>query len=562
MATESPDVRTAVRSAASSLFDRREGSVLVGLIAILALGVFVDASRFIRLDNFFRILRAAATWSIIGYGVAILMVTGEFDLSVGSMYGVGAAMGALMIGNLGFDPLFTMLVVLAFALIFGITQGILVIKLDLPSLIVTIGTLTLLRGVIRIFTQGTTLSISEPGVLKWFGGSIVIADLPFVAGPLAYRLPLIHDEVHEFTGFSIQIVWIFVLLAAFHYILNYTRFGMHARATGDNIESVDTTGVDPEIIKLGCFGLSGLAAAFAGIAFLGRFGAVSSSAGSGLALVVIAAVVLGGTKLTGGEGSMLGVFFGALVLATANNVLAILGLNVSGWNGVITGGFIIAAIGLDVVLKGFSPALVRDWYLTPLLEIASSPTEFFRERSIQMTTDDLVGFFALSVGVTVVATNLLAWVVGLGVTGMEITPFKLFTKGNWPETAAQIYVFLMVLTLVALFAIEAATQYFDSAGDYENTLAVASYGTAPAPLFAVPIVMFGFKIGLVGLGGAMSSAAVLSVPILLLVGWVMYAGVREAHDLPSGQALAVMGATYLAWLLVAAVVALGLSSAG
>jgi ribose/xylose/arabinose/galactoside ABC-type transport system permease subunit len=564
MATESAGLGTRFRTTASKIFERREGSVLVGLIAIFFVGVYIDASRFLLLDNMARILRSASTTAIIGYGVALLMVTGEFDLSVGSMYGVAAGIGAILIGGdaFGFSPLFVVTVVLVFSVIFGVTQGLVVTKLKLPSLIVTIGTLTLLRGVHRILIGGTTASAGDVGLLKWLGGPIILADMPILSGPITYQVPFVHAEVKTFDQFSIMIVWIFVLLAVFHYILHYTRFGLHARATGDNIESVETTGIDPEIVKLGCFGLAGLTAAFAGLAFLGRFGSVSSGSGSGLALVVIAAVVLGGTKLTGGEGSMVGVLFGALVLATANNVLALAGLNVSGWQGVITGGFIIAAIGLDVILKGFSYDLLRAWYAEPLGNLVRSPREFFRTRAEQKTTDDMFGFLVLTVGVTAVATNVLAWLLGNqtvdSVVGLGVGEFKLFLLGGWPETVAQVYLFLMLMALVAYAAIEIAAQAVDSPGDYEDTLVTVCYGLAAAPLFAIPIVMVGYDIFF--LVSPIVSALFVSVPILLVIGWTMYAGVAERHELPRSRSIIVVATAMLFWLVVAGIVAAGLST--
>lgn len=561
----SPGAGRRVRAAASAVLERREGSVLVGLIAIFFVGVYIDASRFLLLDNMARVLRSAATTAIIGYGVALLMVTAEFDLSVGSMYGATAGMGAIMIGGdaFGFDPLFAVAVVLVFSVIFGITQGLVVTKLGLPSLIVTIGTLTLLRGVHRIFLGGTTASAGDVGILKWLGGPVIISDMPFMRGPLTYQVPFLHDSMKTFDQFSILIVWIFVLLGVFHYLLNYTRFGLHARATGDNVESVETTGIDPEIVKIGCFGVAGLTAAFAGLAFLGRFGSVSSGSGDGLALVVIAAVVLGGTKLTGGEGSMVGVLFGALVLATANNVLALAGLNVSGWQGVITGGFIIAAIGLDVILKGFSYDLLVAWYAEPLRRIVGSPTTFFAERIDRQTTDDMFGFLVLSIGVTAVATNVFAWLLGnpavSGPLGFDIDGFRLFLLGGWPETVAQVYLFLVLMALVAYAAVAVATQVFDSAGDYEDTLAAVCYGLAPAPLFALPIAMLGYDIFFVV--SPIVSSLLVCVPIMLLIGGVTYAGVASTHDLPREKALGVVGVTYLFWLVVAGIVSVGLSTA-
>ena len=562
--TESVGVGMRVKERVATLFDRREGSVLVGLIAIFLIGVYIDASRFLLLDNMARVLRAAATTAIIGYGVALLMVTAEFDLSVGSMYGVAAGMGAILIGGdaFGFSPLFVFVVILVFSVIFGITQGLVVTKLELPSLIVTIGTLTLLRGVHRILLGGTTASASDVGILKWLGGPIVIADLPLMTGPLVYQVPFIHSEPETFSQFSILIVWIFVMLVVFHYLLNYTRFGLHARATGDNVDSVETTGIDPEIVKLGCFGVCSLTAAFAGLAFLGRFGSVSSGSGDGLALVVIAAVVLGGTKLTGGEGSMVGVLLGALVLATANNVLTLAGLNISGWQGVITGAFIIAAIGLDVILKGFSYDLLRSWYTAPLSDIVRSPFGFFETKAHQKTTDDMFGFLVLTIGAAAIGTNLIAWILGIpavdAVTGLDVGSFKLFLLGGWPETVAQVYFFLMTMALLAYLAIELGSAAFGGTGDYEDTLLTVCFGLAPAPLFAVPIVFVGYDIFFVV--SPLVSGLVVAVPVVLLIGLLLFAGVRETHEMPRERAVAVVGLVFVAWILAAAVVAAGVST--
>jgi ribose/xylose/arabinose/galactoside ABC-type transport system permease subunit len=549
----------------SRLFQRREGSVLVGLLAIVLVGVYIDASRFLLLDNLARVLRAAATTAIIGYGVALLMVTAEFDLSVGSMYAITAGMGAIMIGGdaFGFDPLFAAIVILVFAFCFGITQGLLVTKLELPSLIVTIGTLTLLRGVHRILLGGTTASARDIGVLKWLGGPIILEDLPVVGGAITYQLPLIHEETHSFEQFSVLIVWIFVFLAIFHYLLYYTRFGLHARATGDNVESVETTGIDPEMIKIGCFGICATTAAFAGLAFLGRFGSVSSGSGSGLALVVIAAVVLGGTKLTGGEGSMTGVLLGAMVLATANNVLSLAGLNVSGWQGVITGGFIIAAIGLDVLLKGFSLELLRSWYVRPMGQLVRSPSGFFEDVAEQKTTDEMFGFLAMGITVTALGTNVLAWLVGRaadgGLIGLELGQFKLFLLGGWPETVAQTYLFVLLMAVSAVLTVQLAVSVVQTSRDYEETLRAVCYGLAPAPLFAIPIVFLGY--GMLIVVNSVVTALLLSVPILLLVGWMIAVGVRGTHGLSRTSGLLTAAAVVCSWVLLGGVVALGVGVA-
>jgi len=555
-------MRARAGTAVASVFDRREGSVLVGLISIVLMGAIIDPGQFLTLDTFSRILRSAAPVAITGFGVALLMVTAEFDLSVGSMFGVAGAITALLMSEIGTNTPFAVLVALTFAIVFGITQGLMVTKLQLPSLIVTIGTLSVLRGLHRILLDGTTNTV-QPGLLEVLGGKFSLGMLPFfeTGYELTYQLPLIHQSQKAWGGFSVMVIWMLLIMVVFHYLLFYTRFGHHLRAAGDNVESVGTTGVDPEILKLAAFGICGLMAAFAGIVQFGRTGSVTPGTGSGLELTAIAAVVLGGTKLTGGRGSMIGVLLGALVLSTANTVLFLAGLGVSGWQQVITGGFIIAAIGIDVIFDGFSFDLVRRWYTNPIRGLLSSPFAYFEEKSIRKTTDEMFGFFVFSVGIAALGANLLAWVLGgpLGFGSGEFD-FKLFLEGNSPETVGQIYLFVVMLVVLAFFAIEIVTSLFDTAGDYENTIAIVCYSTAVAPLLAIPVNTFGFK--LLFVGGPLISGIILTVPILGGMLWYMYQGVVQLHDLSRGQALATIGGVVVFWAVAAAVVATSLIPAG
>jgi ribose/xylose/arabinose/galactoside ABC-type transport system permease subunit len=534
------------------LFERREGSVLFGLIVIFLLGAFLAPSRFLTLNNLAGVLRQASTTAFIGFGVGLLMVTSEFDLSVGSMYGLSAALTALLIGSteLGLDPLFALVVILVFAAIFGVTQGLIVTKMALPSLIVTIGTLTLVRGVQRIFIGGTTVAAAseDMGILYWIGGNIQVPRI-------TYQIPGIHERTQEFSQFSIQIIWVFILLALFHYILHYTRFGAHVRATGDNVNSVDTTGIDPEIIKLGAFAICSVMAAFAGMSFLARFGSVSSSTGNGLALIVIAAVVLGGTKLTGGEGSMVGVFLGAVVLAIANNILTLIGLNISGWNGIIQGGFIIAAIGLDVIFKGFSYQLLQRWYFEPIIDLLRSPRHFFAEVSEQMTTDEIFGFLAVTVGITGILTNLFAAIIGLV---LDVSGFRLFLAGGWPETMAQAYLFLGVVGFIGFFGVSIGTKLQKGSGDYVSNLMTICYGLAPAPLFAVPMATLGFDIAVVGT--ELLTSFILAIPAVVLIQRTIYSGVTETHDLSRGETLRVLLVLNVIWFAALLFVGRGLTT--
>jgi ribose/xylose/arabinose/galactoside ABC-type transport system permease subunit len=546
--------------------------VFVALVAMLVLGMLVDAANFLTLNNLIRVLRGAAVVAVVGYGMSLLMITAEFDLSVGSLVGITAGLGAVMISN-GFDPVFTILLTVTLAVLYGITQGFLVTKFGLPSLIVTIGTLTLLRGAHFLLLGGSavTISTAEAGpVLKAIGGTYRLpfpVAIPFTDATLftipaiRYSVPGIHDQTQIFQSFPAQIVWVVVFLAVFHHILFRTTFGQHVRATGDNINSVETTGVDPDRIKIAGFAIIAAITAFAGLSQLAYIGSVSPGTGSGTELIVIAAVVLGGTKLTGGDGSMTGVLMGALVLGFAQNILTLGGFGPK-FSRLITGLFIIVAIGLDTVFKEFTRDLLTDWYTAPIGGILSGPGEFFRERASDKSPDQALAFLFSSVFVTAILVTIgmfLPALVGAigGLTGsgglQELGTtfserFTLYIAEANIEGAVmvllQLYLVVLLFAVLALATIQFAGSRFVGHLDVDDTIVVVSYGMAPMPLLAIPLLLsgFGFLQALI--------FATLAVAVLA-VGWMLSRGLTEHQRLSRRDSLLTVGATLAVWLVVA-----------
>jgi len=574
-----------IGSAVAWILERREGSVIVGLITLYLAGVIIAPGRFLTFRKMMVILRDSAPIAIMGFGVAMLMITAEFDLSVGSMLGLSGGLVLVMTDQIGLNDPFAVVAILVFGVLYGVTQGLIVTQLNLPSLIVTIGTLTGIRGALQIATGTQGLSVQDVGMLSYFGAPVVIGDisgieqLPFFTSQgLEYKLPFVHDSVQTFNNISLQIFWMFVLLVVFHYVLFYTRFGYHVRATGDNIESAGTTGIDPDMVKIACFAIVGMTAAFAGLAFVGRTGAISPTTGSGTELFAIAAVVLGGTKLTGGEGSMIGVVLGSVVLEVANQVLVTLGLGVSGWQSVITGAFIVAAVGLDVLFRGVSVDLLRRWYTDPTRQLISSPSSFFRTEAIQRTSSELYGYLFVSMGVTAVLTNVVAWLIGLEVESFEILgaeipglsvpaallggdlpKFKLFFEGNQVETVMQVYLFLLFVTILSFLVIEFVTQRFDRTGDYESSLGIACYSSVVAPVLSIPFATYGFDVFFVV--SPLVSSLIIAVPVFAAMLWLMRVGVAELHGVSRSGALATIGAVAAVWLVVAGITGWSLMAA-
>jgi len=569
LATTTPSALARINAATESLRERREFSVLVGLLAIWAIGLVIDPAEFLEANRFNRMFRSAAQTAVIGYGVALLMVTAEFDLSVGSLYALTGGMAVFMMADLGIGSPLAALLILVFAFVYGVSQGLMVTKLKLPSLIVTIGTLTMLRGALRVLTGGVTISGGrDDHIFNYFGAEIELATLPVVgvdgAVPimttdgLKYTVPFIQNEPRFWSTFSTQIIWAIIFLLIFHYILFYTRFGHHVRATGDNINSVDTTGIDPELIKIGCFGIASVMATFGAMMLLGRTLTVSSATGSGLELTVIAAVVLGGTKLTGGEGSMFGTALGALVFAAANTILNLAGFGLSGWQGVITGAFIVAAIGLDAVFRVVGLDSIRSAYVAPTRELITSPAKFFEVTSNRKTTDDMFAYIVSSILVTGIAFLIVDAILNVGVVnsaiGIDTSNLMLFMEGGFIEALVQVYFFVMLLAILAFLAIQISLSAFGKTGDYENTLGVVCFGMAPAPLLTIPVLVYGYDLRIPALGTPLVTGMLVLAPVLLLSLGLMYIGVKETRDLSSGQGAITAAATGAVWALLLAIV--------
>ena len=571
LSTESASTARRISEATASILERRESSVFVALVAMLILGIVVNAENFLTLNNLVRVLRGAAVVAMIGYGMSLLMIAGEFDLSVGSLVGITAGLGAVRISG-GSSPVFTIVLTLTLAILYGVSQGFLVTKFGLPSLIVTIGTLTLLRGAhfLLLGGQAVTVSSAEVGpLLKAMGGTyslplpvvIPFTDTTLFSIPaIRYSIPGVHEGTQVFQSFPAQIVWVFVFLVIFHHILFRTTFGQHVRATGDNITSVETTGVDPDRVKIACFAIVAAVTAFAGLSQLAYIGSVSPGTGDGQALIVIAAVVLGGTRLTGGDGSMTGVLMGALVLGLAQNVLTLGGFGPR-FSRLITGLFIIVAIGLDTVFTGFSRDLLAEWYTEPLGGILRGPRAFFAERASDKSADQALAFLFVSVLITtaIVAIGMfLPAIVGavgefldnpsLQELGTTFTDrFSIYIAEANIEGVVmlllQLYLVVLLFGVLALVAIRVAGSRVGRLGTLDDTIVVVSYGLAPLPLLAVPLLLLGFGFITVLVFGALAV-------VLLVVGWMLVHGLVNSQHLSRRDAVLTVAATFVAWLVV------------
>lgn len=286
-------------------------------VELVIFGVF--AENFFTLTNFKTIANQIPDKTIVAVGMTFVLIIAGIDLSVGSVLALaGAVLGVCLVKyNL---PLPTAIgACLGVGILCGATNGLVVIKWKLPSFIVTLGMLEIARGAAYLVTSSETKYIGWPvGVIA--GTSILGLSLPFVLAVL--------------------------IVAVGEFVLARTVFGRYMIAIGTNEEAVRLSGIDPRPIKLAVFALCGFLTSVAAVINTARMEAADPNAGEGLELSAIAAVVIGGTSLMGGRGSVISTFFGVLIIAVLGAGLTQMGAQ-EPTKRVITGCVIVAAVILD-----------------------------------------------------------------------------------------------------------------------------------------------------------------------------------------------------------------------
>ena len=305
----------------SRIFAHQELALLICLLLVIAF-FSVTAENFFSLRNMTNVLGQASLALIAGIGCAIVFISGEVDISIGSLLATIALPLIVVMNDTGSLAL-GVSAALAFGLLIGIVNGTLVAYGGINSLIVTLGTMFIMRGGVYLYTGQR--AIPDDAMLDGF---ILLSD-----GRLFGVIPY-------------PAVIAIVLLAAFTYVMRHRPFGRQIYAVGGNPEVARLAGYDVRRVKFICFLISALLATVAGIILAARVGSAQHTAGLNFEFQVVAATVLGGVSLAGGIGSLTGMALGVLILQFLSNGLRGLGLPTE-WQLVITGMIIIAAVAFD-----------------------------------------------------------------------------------------------------------------------------------------------------------------------------------------------------------------------
>lgn len=291
---------------------------LIGLV-LLCIVITIVTPNFLSVSNITNVFTQVSVNAIIAIGMTFVILTGGIDLSVGSTLAISSAVGASIVKSTG-NVFLAIIVAAVIGIAVGLINGLLVSKVKLQAFIVTLATMTIFRGATLVFTDGTPISKLPEAFVKIGNGKLGFMPIPVI------------------------ITIIIAIIAV--YALSQTRFGRYLYALGGNEDASRLSGINTDKIKTLVYVVSGFASAIAGVIITSRIGSASPNAGTGFELDAIAAVVIGGTSLAGGEGTITGTLIGALIIGVLNNGLNL--MNVSPfYQSIVKGLVILIAVLLD-----------------------------------------------------------------------------------------------------------------------------------------------------------------------------------------------------------------------
>ncbi|TPK96184.1 ABC transporter permease [Mesorhizobium sp. B2-4-12] len=295
------------------------GLTLLALLVLLWVILSLATSSFASANNISNLLRQGSMIAILAVGQTFVIITGGIDLSVGAVVGFATVIAAMLI-NAGIPVFLAILLTLLVGVAIGLFHGFGIVKMGLPPFIITLATLTSLRGIGLLMTNGNSISINNDAFQEFSRNS-------FLGVP--------------------NLFWMVLLVGIPAYVfLHHSRWGRYLFSVGSNAEASRLSGVNVQRTIFMAYTLSGLCAAFVGVLLASRIGIGNPTQAEGWELQAIASSVIGGTSLFGAVGSVHGPLLGAFILATINNGANLLNVNAF-WQRVITGVLIIVIVYFD-----------------------------------------------------------------------------------------------------------------------------------------------------------------------------------------------------------------------
>ena len=295
------------------------------IIALLAMFIFLTVfpttrSTFLTPKNMFNILRQNASNLFLATGMTMVIILGGIDLSVGSVIALSGVVAAGCVVNFGLPEAVGFIAAIAVGALVGLFNGFIICKTDIPPFIVTLASMNITKGIALVLTGGAPIRCMEP-LFKWPGAGYI--------GP--FPVP------------AVLMIIIFIIAV---FMVNKTQLGRHIYAVGGNAQAAKFSGINVEKVKFIVYTYTGIMAGIAGVIIASRLYSGQPTAGDGAEMDAIAAVVVGGTSMSGGSGTLGGTLIGVLIIGILNNGLNLMGVD-SNWQYIVKGLVILLAVYVD-----------------------------------------------------------------------------------------------------------------------------------------------------------------------------------------------------------------------
>ena len=298
-----------------------ELTTVIALIILMAVITIIN-SNFLTANNLLNLLLQVTSNALIAFGMTFVILTGGIDLSVGSILALSSALTAGLLGS-GMPVTLAILISLILGCILGMMNGLLISYGKLAPFIVTLATMTIFRGATLVYTNGNpiTKGLSDTFLFQFLGQGYIV-------------------------GIPFPVIIMFIVFIVLYVLVHKTAFGKSVYAIGGNEKAAYISGVKLNKVKIIIYSISGIMASISGLIITSRLSSAQPTAGASYEMDAIAAVVLGGTSLSGGKGRILGTLIGALIIGVLNNGLNIIGVSAF-WQQVVKGVVILIAVLID-----------------------------------------------------------------------------------------------------------------------------------------------------------------------------------------------------------------------
>ena len=360
----------------------RSFAMLGALVFIWILFAVLTEGTFLSVRNFSNLFRLTGIKGILVIGMVGCLVSGVFDLSIGSVVGLTGALSAILQMNMGINWVVSLILSLVVGLIIGIWQGYWIAYREVPAFIVTLGGMMIFRGFTILITRGSSIPVNTPGfeflgqnyLPKWI--SIALGIL-FIVGSIYFQryrqakrkeyglelkksweinavlfIMIVLTSIfilglNSYQGIPISVVLLIMLYYIFNFIYNKTKYGRYVYAVGGNLEAARLSGIDIKRMYMKIFIIMGVLSALTGNVLTSRLASATPNAGDSFELDTIASCVIGGISLAGGKGALFGAIVGTLVMTSLGNGMSLMNMTAA-WQDVIKGLILIFAVWFDV----------------------------------------------------------------------------------------------------------------------------------------------------------------------------------------------------------------------